>query len=724
MNPNKLEIKIDGMHCASCVSKVEHALEKVPGVAQANVSLAEGRAAIQLNEEVAFNDLSQAVSAAGFSAQETKHQSSAADADSDEQDRNREANGWRNRFLIGVYLTIPIIILQLCPPFYGRGMIMAILATPVLIVVGWPFFVGAWKRLRYRSADMDTLIAMGTGVAYIFSLINLFVSPTAKVHFHDASLLITIVSLGKWLEAGARQRTGSAIRELMRLTPARVHVVRDGEEQEIDAADLRVGDVAVVRPGENIPADGVIRSGYSALDESMLTGESLPVEKGEGENVYAGTLNQHGLLKVTINEIGEETRLGQIVQLVRDAQSTKAPVQRLADKIAAYFVPAVMLLALLTLFGHLLTTGWQQGILATVAVLVVACPCALGLATPTAIIVGVGSAAKRGVLFRSAEVLERTAAVDTVCFDKTGTLTQGQPVVGLVFPAEGVSTEELLRTAAQAESGSEHPLAQAVLEKAREEGLSWTEADTVEILPGGGVRAGIGESTIHIGTRNFLEQEQTEVAAIDSWTELEEYSGTLAFVSVDDRLLGALGFTDKVKADAAGAISAILHKKLGIYVLTGDREQAAEAVARELGLPTNRVLSELAPHEKLEELNELREEGRIVAMVGDGINDAPALAAADVGMALGTGSAAAKAAGNVLITGHELSRVPFTLELAKFTLAVIRQNLGWAVVYNLLLIPLAMFGVLPHVWAAVAMALSSVSVVANSLRLRRIIRSM
>jgi Cu+-exporting ATPase len=717
MTPQKQEIRIEGMHCASCVQSVEQSLARVPGVEEANVSLAEGRAAVQASRTIPFQELSQAVAAAGFTARETKSQPPAAEADADELERRREAAAWRNRFLLGAALTVPILILEWSHLHDGKGWLLALLATPVQVFVGWPFYVGAWKRLRHVSADMDTLIALGTGVAYLFSLANVLAGIEGAFHFHDAALLVTIVTLGKWLEAGARQRTGSAIRELMRLTPARVRVLRDGAEQEIDAGELQAGDVAVVRPGENIPADGDIQSGFSAIDESMLTGESLPVEKTEGDPVYAGTVNQHGLLRIAIRQVGADTRLGQIVQLVRDAQSSKAPVQRLADRIAAYFVPVILVLALLTLLGHGLLTSWMQGVTAAVATLIVACPCALGLATPTAVIVGVGAAARRGILFRSAEVLERTAAIDTICFDKTGTLTEGKPVVQKIWPVSGVTLEEVLQAAATAEAGSEHPLAKAVLDRAGEQGVTRNEADSVTISPGGGVLARLGEHIIRVGTLEFLSNERVNVSPAESLADMRDFAGTLAYVARDERLLGVIGFADTVKLDAREAIQELARQNLNLFVLTGDRQQTAFAVARELGLPETRVLAELSPDAKLEHLHELREEKRTVAMVGDGINDAPALAAADVGIALGTGTAAAKAAGNVLVTRDEVGQVPQVLDIARATLRIIYQNLGWAVVYNLVLVPLAIFGILPHVWAAVAMAASSVSVVLNSLRL-------
>ncbi len=717
MKTHNLNIKIEGMHCASCVHKVEQALGQISGVEDANVSLAESRASVQVKRPIPFQELERAVSSAGFVAQKLDQLPLAEEADKDEQAQKREARGWRNRFFLGLSLTIPLIVVGWFVTMPGKAWLMAALATPVQIFVGWPYYRGAWKRFRHFSADMDTLIALGTGVAFLFSFGNLIAGIEAAFHFHDSAMLLTIVTLGKWLEASARGRTGSAIRELMRLTPTRVRVIREGREQEIEAHDLRVGDLALVRPGENIPADALVKSGFSAVNESMLTGESMPVEKTTGDRVYAGTLNQHGLLRIEVKETGQETRLGQIIQLVRDAQSSKAPVQRLADRIAAYFVPAILGLALLTLIGQGIFNSWENGIQAAVAVLVVACPCALGLATPTAIIVGIGAAAKRGILFRSGEALERTAAIDTVCFDKTGTLTQGRPVVRKILPVSELSEEKILQAASIAEAGSEHPLAQAVLEYSRQQGIEIIQPDSVTITPGGGVRAEANGQILRVGTRDFLQEEQVDLSPLNSMVELKDDPETLAYVAQDEQVLGVISFADTVKTGAGQVIQDLHKHHLKMYMLSGDRQQSAQAVAEALSLPTHHVLGELLPEAKLDQLKELRDEERTIAMVGDGINDAPALAAADVGIALGTGAAVAKAAGNVLVTNGDLDRVPLIFDLARSTLRTIYQNLGWAVVYNLVLLPLAMLGILPHVWAAVAMAASSVSVVANSLRL-------
>jgi Cu+-exporting ATPase len=714
-----IDLQVEGMHCAGCVGRVEQALSSVTGVRDARVSLAEARAAVTIAQPLDPQILVQAVQAAGFTARPAARESFTEEAEQDDARRAREERQWRWRVVVGVALTVPILILEWLPHVEIAGWAMALLATPAQVLVGGPYYVGAWKALRRRSADMDTLIALGTSVAFLFSIANLFAALGHTFHFHDSALLLTIVSFGKWLEARARHRTGSAIRELMRLTPHRVHVLRDDREVEIDAAELRPGDIALVRPGATIPADGRVLSGYSALDESMLTGESLPVEKSPGDSVYAGTLNQHGLLRITISETGKDTRLGQIIALVRDAQSSKAPVQRLADRIAAWFVPAILVLAVATLLGHgLLGTDWLAGLLAFVAVLVVACPCALGLATPTAIIVGVGAAARRGILFRSAEVLERAAAVNVAFFDKTGTLTRGQVVVNQVLLVPDVAATDLLRAACSAESGSEHPLARAVMAHGRKESVDFLEPASVTIVPGGGVRADANGQTVRVGTSAFLLAEGIDPRPGEKLLSQEDQQGaTLAWVARDDRLLGAITFTDEIRPSAAQSIEQLGRAKINVYLLTGDRMAVAKNVAQKIGIPPDHVFAELTPDQKLNRLRERRGPKTILAMVGDGINDAPALAAADVGIALGTGTAVAKAAGNVLISGDDPIHVPVALVIARATLWTIRQNLGWAVVYNAILLPLAVLGVLPHVWAAVAMAASSVSVVTNSLRL-------
>lgn len=714
-NTQIVELRIDGMHCAGCVSRVEQALTSVPGVVRADVNLAEGRAVVSTDRPVEPGMLRQAVTSAGYQASVLRQQNLGAAEDEDEERGLRENRTWLVRFLLGGVLTVPILGLEWLGHRHEPSLTQAVLATLVQLAVGWPYHQGAFKALRRGTADMDTLVSLGTTVAWAFAIAGLFTTVAGSFGFHDAPLLLTIVTLGKWLEARARHHTGSALRALLQLLPRRVTVVREGKEISIDAEELRRGDILVVSPGQQLAADGVVDSGFSAIDESMLTGESLPVEKAPGERVYAGTLNAHGVLHVRVTHLGAETRFGQIVALVRQAQSSRAPVQRLADRIAAWFVPVVLVLALLTLLGQGLLQGWEPAVRAAVAVVVVACPCALGLATPTAVIVGVGAAARGGILFRSAEVLERVAAVTTVVFDKTGTLTEGRPVVEQVLPLAGVSADEVLRVAVTAEAGSEHPLGQAVLAHAQALGIQPEKRISSATVPGRGVRAATSQGVYRVGKLDFLRSEGVDMTLADAASLFQKTS--LIWVARDRQLLGALTFRDTIKPDAAEAVRQLQTEGCAVHLLTGDRRPAAEVVAQVLGLPADRVHADVLPEGKTTVIQALRGQRQVVAMVGDGINDAPALAAADVGIAIGTGTDVARAAGGVVIVRGEPLKVVETLRLARRTLAIIRQNLGWAFAYNAVLLPLAVVGILPHVWAAVAMAASSVSVVSNSLRL-------
>ncbi len=720
MPEKRIELEIQGMHCASCVGAVERALASVDGVADANVSLAEGKATIKADDAIQILRLQEAVSSTGYAAKEIAHKDLRDEVQAGEKRSLDEARGWRNLLILGLLLTIPLLLLHWSLPssFWWKGWLMFGLATPAQLLIGWPYYVGAWKRLRNWSADMDTLIALGATTAYVVSVVNIYGTSTT-FYFHDGVMLLTIITLGKWLEARARHQTGSAMRELMRLTPETAHVLRDGQEHEIDVSGLQVGDTIVIYPGENIPADGEVIKGSSAVDESMLTGESVPIEKAPGAAVFGGTLNQNGSLRVTINTTGRNTRLGQIIELVRSAQGSKAPVQRLADVLASYFVPCVLLLALVTTLGHgFLGTGWSQGVQAAVVVVIVACPCALGLATPTAIAVGVGVAAQQGILFRLAEALERTARVDAVFFDKTGTLTEGRFEVVEVITAEGMSESDVLRWAAAAERGSEHPLAKAIVTAAEERDVSDLEPDSVKVIAGGGIRAEVGEETVRVGTPKFLEKQGIDTSRLETFSSrLEESDTTLACVATGSRLVGVLLLRDVVKRTSKEAVSLLQSRDISVHMLTGDRREVGRKVGEELGLPAHAIHAELSPEGKVEVLERHKGQRHVVAMVGDGINDAPALVTADVGIALGTGTHVAKASGSVLISGGDPKVVPRTIQIAKRTLTTIWQNLGWAAVYNAVLLPLAMLGLMRHEWAAMAMALSSVSVVVNSLRL-------
>lgn len=758
METNTITLNIRGMHCAGCVANVERALAAVPGVESASVSLAAEQANIA-GENLNVARLQEAVAKAGYLAEPADADALGDEVEQLEKRQHAEQDGWRNRFLVGILLTLPIL-------FFGHGQgghaesmslidagwLQLALATVVQAYVGWPYYIGAFKSLLRLSADMDTLVALGTSVAYGYSAATTVMGNAHGQHyFHDSTLLLTLISLGKWLEARARGRAGAAIRALMSLAPRTARVVRGGAEVEIPADQVRVGDLLVVRPGESVPTDGVVREGQSAVDESLLTGESLPVEKAVGDSVVGATVNHNGLLRIEATRVGKTTVLQQIVRMVQSAQSSKADTQRLADAIAARFVPAVLLLALLTFAGHgLLGTSenpWQQALVHAVAVLVVACPCAMGLATPTAIMVGTGVAARRGILFRDAQAIEGSAAVDTVVFDKTGTITEGRPSVARLVAAPGRSDAELLAIAASVESASEHPIGKAIIRRAEELGIAFAHPQSAEITPGRGIAARVDGRTLVAGSRSFLESHgrAKEIRALADGIVAQasrlhgaagkaapqarqmQFDGTLGdnigswvWVADERSIVGAIGVSDAIKAGSRSALDDLRQFGIGVYLLTGDAKPVADAVARETGIDPSCVRAEALPADKLEYIRALRQQGKVVAMVGDGVNDAPALAQADVGIALGAGADVAKQAGSVVLMAGDLAGVARAILLGKATLRKIRQNLFWAFFYNVLLLPAAAFGYLIPSFAAAAMAASSVSVVTNSLLLARI----
>lgn len=716
-------LAIEGMHCASCVGRVESALQQVPGVRSATVSLAAERATITLSEPVELETLKQAVYDAGYDAKPIdESESSQQQSDSLIERRRADARMWRLRFLIGFVASIPLITLEFVPHFEGIGWVMFALTLPVQLWVGWPYTVGALQRLRYLSTNMDTLVALGTWTAFLYSTVNLITGHGGHLYFHDSAVLLTLISLGKWLESRARTQAGDSIRKLLELSPRQARVVRNSEEVEIPTSEVKTDDILVVRPGESIPTDGVVVSGRSTLDESLLTGESLPVDCEPGDEVVGGTVNQEGLLRIKATRVGKETVLEQIVSTVQSAQSTKAGVELLADRVAAIFVPIVLLIAAATLVGHLMMSngigGLSDAITATVAVLVVACPCALGLATPTAVMVATGLGAERGILLRSAQSLEQVGRIRTIVLDKTGTVTEGKPTVTKLLPEEGLSEEELLRLAATVEMASEHPLGRAIVQTAEKRNLKLKHVEHASNEAGMGMQAQVGERTILAGRRVYLEEQGIPIATspTSGSGETEVWIGEK---SPQARLLGRITLADTIKPDARQAIAGLQRLGLEVHLLTGDQSQVALQVAGELGIDPQFVLAEVKPQDKLAYIERLQVDGRKVAMVGDGVNDAPALAKADLGIAMGTGTDIAKETGDVVLVSGEISLVPKAIRLGRKTLRKIRQNLFWAFLYNVLLIPMAASGDLTPVFAAGAMALSSVSVVTNSLLLRR-----
>ena len=722
-------LRIDGMTCASCSARVERALLKVPGVRSASVNLATEHA--EVIGAAGTEALLKAVHDAGYEAHDLP-------ASAQSETPAPLASAWP--VVIAALLSAPLLLPMLAAPFVAdahawmlNGWLQLALATPVQFWFGARFYRAGWSALRNGSANMDVLVALGTSAAYGLSVVQLLRGDAMlHLYFESAAVVITLVLLGKWLEARAKRQTTDAIRALNALRPATAHVRRDGTEHEVPSVELGVGDLIVVRPGERLPADGLVLEGASHVDESLLTGESLPLPKQPGDAVTGGAINGEGVLLVRATAVGAESALARIVRLVESAQAGKAPIQRLVDKVSAVFVPVVLVLATITLLGWGLAGGdWSAGLINAVSVLVIACPCALGLATPAAIMVGTGAAARLGILIKDAQALELAHSLRTIAFDKTGTLTEGRPtlVAALPAPGSGVTREALIALAASLQAGSEHPLARAVLAAAT---APTVPAQELRALPGRGLAGRVGERTLQLGSARLMRELGLDGATLDSQAARFHAEGRtvswLADVGGDGRtgqLLGLLAFGDAIKPGAPAALAELRRLGLRTLMLSGDSRAAAEAVGRTLGIDDMRA--EVLPGDKAAVIASLKAQGA-VAMVGDGINDAPALAAADVGIAMAAGlpgqgggsDVAMQAAGITLLRG-DLALVARAIAISRMTHAKILQNLFWAMAYNVIGIPLAMLGLLSPVVAGAAMAASSVSVVGNALLLRRAI---
>jgi Cu+-exporting ATPase len=739
---DQVTLGIKGMVCASCAGIIEDVLTAMEGVLSASVNLATEKAMVRFNPEmVTLEAIKAAIVNAGYEVLESET------LDTEMAEREKEQKRQLTLLVFSLALSVPIMVLMIGFDFFGWGaalgisgfenLLLFIMATPVQFIAGFQFYLGTYYALKNRRANMDTLIAMGSSAAYFYSVAVVFFPSLIPFHHHtyfdSSAMIISLILFGKYLEAKAKGRTSQAIRKLVGLQARTARVVRDGAEIEVPVELLKVDDLFIVRPGEKIATDGTVEDGSSAVDESMITGESIPIDKTSGSPVVGGSINKNGVLKVRATKVGKDTALAQIIRLVEDAQSSKAPIQRYADSVSAWFVPAVIVIATVAffiwyLYAYGVLVGGDEGfvfsLIIFISVLVISCPCALGLATPTAIMVGSGKGAENGILFKSAEALENTGKVQLVIMDKTGTITKGEPEVTNILVLDGTEAD-VLRTAAAVEKSSEHPLAEAIVRRAMRDGVSVPDADSFEAVPGQGVRAVVDGRTVLIGNRRMMDSNGISMSVAETDLQrMEEEGRTAMLVSSGPALIGIIGVADVVKETSKEAVSELKEMGIDVLMLTGDNPRTAKVIASQVGI--DRYIAEVLPENKAQEVARLQAEGRRVAMIGDGVNDAPALAQADVGIAIGSGTDVAMETGDIVLIRSDLLDAVAAIQLSKRTLTKIRQNLFWALGYNSAGIPIAagvlypFFGLLLNpIVAAAAMAMSSVSVVSNAALLRR-----
>ncbi len=725
----KITISVSGMHCQSCVTLLTKALQKNNGVRYCNVNYATEKATVEYDEPATQEQLISSVIGLGYGATLIKE---GHPKDSEAKKRKAELKKLQHLFLFSLFFTIPAFFIGMVLMWFGieipfQGYILFALATPVQFIVGYTIYKGAYGALKNKAANMDTLIALGTSAAYFYSVYVIFFQPMQDQYFEAAAVLITFVMLGRYLEAIAKGKTSEAIRKLMNLSPKIATVVRDGKEKKIPVDDVVVHDIIIVKPGEKIPVDGIIITGQSAIDESMITGESMPVEKSKGDAVIGATINKHGSFTMKATKIGANTTLSQIVKLIEDAQGNKAPIQRFADTISAYFVPCVLIIAFLSFLGWYYIAGetFSFALITAVSVLVIACPCALGLATPTAIMVGTGKGAEKGILIKGGDSLETAHKLYAVVFDKTGTLTQGKPTVTDVISASASITEkDLLSIAAGIEQHSEHPLAQAIVNVAKTEHLALPTIHKFTAIPGQGIEGFLNEKKLVVAKPDYLRKIVSLQHFDNSIAELEKQGKTVVGIYFHGRIMGFLAIADTPREDSLRAVRQLQKDKIFVYMITGDNKRTAHAVAKQLGI--NHVIAGVLPQDKAAKVKELQKNGRKVAMVGDVINDAPALAQADIGIAIGSGTDVAMETGNIVLMNNNTYDVVRAIQLSKITMRKIKHNMFWALFYNVLGIPIAAGLLYPFtgwllspVIAGGAMALSSVSVLTNTLLMKR-----